>query len=88
MNLKPSRKTEPNPRGRNAGASTGTPGGGDDRSRYITIAWVIGAILLFFLLQVPFGAQTRNLNFTEFLELVDEGRVEEAGILQTAVTGI
>ncbi|MDQ3877113.1 MAG: ATP-dependent zinc metalloprotease FtsH [Actinomycetota bacterium] len=64
---------------------------GDDpnanRQRWITAAWVIGGIILVFLIQGLFNS-TESITFSRFQNLVDNKQVTEVNITQTSVTGI
>ena len=62
-------------------------GGMDPRQRNITIAWVIGGLILFTLLQTFMGGQQQEIGFPRFLDLVGEGRVAEVNISETSATG-
>ena len=89
----PLKPREPNASGpgRTAGpAGRGAPPGGPDlkRQRNITIAWVVAGILLFALIQTFSGNRSEELEFSPFLDLVEEGRVTEANITETSVEGV
>ncbi|MDQ3770627.1 MAG: ATP-dependent zinc metalloprotease FtsH [Actinomycetota bacterium] len=62
--------------------------GMDPRQRNITIAWVIGGLLLFFVIQTLTGGQSEEIEFGRFLDLTDEGQVNEVNISETTVSGI
>ena len=66
-----------------------TPGGGmDPRQRNITIAWVIGGLIVFALIQGLFGGDSQSIEFSRFLDLADDGRVVEVNISETSVSGV
>src|SRR5680860_586185 len=64
-----------------------TEGGMDPRQRNITIAWVIGGLILFALTQTFTGGQSESIEFSRFLDLADEGQVTEVNISETSVSG-
>jgi len=65
-----------------------TPTGGmEPRQRNITIAWVIGGLILFTVIQTFVGGQTEEIKLGRFLDLVEEGRVTEVNISESAATG-
>jgi cell division protease FtsH len=63
------------------------PEGPDARQRNMTIAWIVGALLLFTLLQTSLFGGREEIPFSRFLELVDDDRVSEATVSETVVTG-
>lgn len=68
-----------------------TPPGGrdpsDDRQRNITIAWILGGLLLFSLFQTSLFGAREEIPFSRFLELVEDERVAQATVSETVVTG-
>jgi cell division protease FtsH len=62
--------------------------GMDPRQRNITIAWVIGGLLLFFVIQTLTAGQSEEIEFGRFLDLADEGQVNEVNISETTVSGV
>jgi len=66
---------------------TGPPGGPDPRQRAITIAWILGAVLLFFLFQNPLTSGPERISFSRVLTLVERGDVDEVTISETSVSG-
>jgi cell division protease FtsH len=76
------RKDDPKP-----GPNRPPPGGMDKRQRNITIAWVIGGLILFTLIQTFTAGSQQEIGFPRFLDLVGEGRVAEVNISETAATG-
>jgi cell division protease FtsH len=76
------RKDDPKP-----GPNRPPPGGMDKRQRNITIAWVIGGLILFTLIQTFTAGSQQEVGFPRFLDLVGEGRVTEVNISETAATG-
>jgi len=62
--------------------------GMDPRQRNITIAWVIGGLLLFFVIQTLTAGQSEEIEFGRFLDLTDEGQVTEVNISETTVSGV
>ena len=65
-----------------------TPSGGmDPRQRNITIAWVVGGLILFALIQTFTSGQSQVLKIGRFLDLVEEGGITEANISETTVSG-
>ena len=81
---------------RNETKRDGKPGSGrpqqqegmDPRQRNITIAWVIGGLLLFFVIQTLTAGQSEEIEFGRFLDLADEGQVNEVNISETTVSGV
>ncbi|MGH2779232.1 MAG: ATP-dependent metallopeptidase FtsH/Yme1/Tma family protein, partial [Actinomycetota bacterium] len=66
-----------------------TPGGGmDPRQRNVTIAWVVGGLLVFALIQSLVGGDSQSIEFSRFLDLADDGRVVEVNISETSVSGV
>ncbi|MFN2594378.1 MAG: ATP-dependent zinc metalloprotease FtsH [Actinomycetota bacterium] len=65
-------------------------GGSEDpnatRQRWITAAWVIGGLILVFLIQGLFNS-TESITFSRFQNLVDSKQVTDVNITQTSVTG-
>lgn len=65
--------------------------GGDDpnanRQRWITAAWIIGGLILIYLIQGLFNS-TETVTFSRFQNLVDSKQVTEVNITQTSVTGV
>jgi cell division protease FtsH len=73
--------------------SPGTPA--PQQQRWVTAAWVVGALILILLFQSSLlGGGVQSLPFSSqsgsppgFLQLVDNGAVTEANVSQTSVTG-
>jgi cell division protease FtsH len=62
-------------------------GGGDRRRWRFTLGYVLlGALVLYFL-QVALVPQPREIDYSEFLTAVQEGRVERVAISETEVSG-
>jgi cell division protease FtsH len=80
------RKEDPK-QGPNRPPPPGGGGGMDPRQRNITIAWVIGGLILFTLLQTFMGGQQQEIGFPRFRDLLDEGRISEVNISETSATG-
>jgi cell division protease FtsH len=60
-----------------------------DRQRRITIAWIVGGILLLIILQTTFfGESTEELEFSRVIALVDKEQVTEVNISETSISGI
>ena len=59
----------------------------DPRQRNITIAWVIGGLILFAVFQTLVGAPSQEIDFSRFRQLVRDGRVSEANISEQSITG-
>lgn len=59
----------------------------DPRQRNITIAWVIGGLIVFALIQGLVGDDSQSIEFSRFLDLADDGRVVEVNISETSVSG-
>ncbi len=60
----------------------------DPRQRNVTIAWVIGGLLVFALIQGLVGDDSQSIEFSRFLDLADDGRVVEVNISETSVSGV
>jgi len=60
----------------------------DPRQRNITIAWVIGGLVVFALIQSLVGGDSQSIEFSRFLDLADDGRVVEVNISETSVSGV
>jgi len=67
---------------------SGKPGEGPDRKRWITAAWIGGGFLLLLLIQGPFFGEVTEIQFSRFLNLVEDGRVKEADISTVSVDGV
>src|SRR5918992_314034 len=65
----------------------GAPGASDPRQRDITVAWILGAILLFLLFQNPLSGGPERVSFSRVLNLVERGDVSEVTISETSVSG-
>ncbi len=66
---------------------SGPPGPPDSRQRAITIAWIVGAILLFLVFQNPLGGGREQISFSRVLNLIERGDVTEVTISETSVSG-
>jgi cell division protease FtsH len=77
-NEKESRQTPRPPEG---------PGRMDPRQRNVTIAWVVGGLILFALIQTFTSDGSEQIGIGRFLELAEEGRVSEVNISETSVSG-
>ena len=69
------------------GGGGGGQGGPDKRRWRFTLGYLLLGLLLLWLLQAAFVPQPRNLAYSEFLVAVEEGRVEEASISETRISG-
>src|SRR5918992_453704 len=65
----------------------GAPGASDPRQRDITVAWILGAILLFLLFQNPLSGGPERVSFSRVLNLVERGDIDEVTISETSVSG-
>src|ERR687885_2525104 len=63
------------------------PDWSDNRQRWGTAAWVVAAIALFFLLQGAFGSNAKTIEFSKFLEFVDQHKVTQVSISSDTVSG-
>ena len=70
---------------RKSSSDSGTPF--DPGQRRITLAWILGAILVMLVFQTTLAPQPQEIRFSRFLELVEEGRVEQVDISETSVSG-
>ncbi len=59
----------------------------DPRQRNVTIAWVIGGLLIFTLIQTFTAGESESIEFSRFLDLAEEGAVTEVNISETSVSG-
>jgi cell division protease FtsH len=66
---------------------SGAPGSPDQRQRIITVAWILGAILLFLLFQNPISGGPERISFSRVLDLVEGGDIQEVTISETSVSG-
>ncbi|MGH2735978.1 MAG: ATP-dependent zinc metalloprotease FtsH [Actinomycetota bacterium] len=76
--------------GRSAGPAGGRPPGTPDpseRQRNVTIAWIIGGVIVFFLIQTFTASSSQDITFSRFLDLVEEGSVTEVNISESSVSG-
>jgi len=78
---------ENNRRGRWQGFDLGGGGGGDRRRWRFTLGYVLLGVLVLLLLQTLFVPQPREIEYSEFLDSVERGRVERVDISDTEVTG-
>ena len=64
-------------------------GSGSDpnRQRWTTVGWIIASLALFYLLQGGFQQGPDEVSLSRLLRLVEDGRVEEATVSETAVEG-
>ncbi|MGH2693677.1 MAG: ATP-dependent zinc metalloprotease FtsH [Actinomycetota bacterium] len=63
------------------------PRGPFGNERWVTVGWVVGALLLLFVFQTLTGPQVERLEFSRFLDLMERGRIVEANISETSVSG-
>jgi cell division protease FtsH len=59
----------------------------DPRQRAITYAWVAAALVLLIALQTPLFGTTEEISFSRLQALSEAGRVKEAAVAETVVTG-
>jgi cell division protease FtsH len=89
--MKPAPTEQESGPGRSAGPAgkQGPPPRGplDPKQRRITIAWVLAGIALLFIFQTTLVPGPRQIPFSRFLELVEQGQVETADISETTVSG-
>ncbi len=69
-------------------SSPGRPNEGQDRKRWITGAWIAGGVLLLLLIQGPFFGEVTEIQFSRFLNLLEDGSVKEANISTVSVDGV
>jgi len=62
-------------------------GGGDRRRWRFTLGYVLLGALVLYLLQIALVPQPQELDYSRFLSLVEEGRVERVAISETEVAG-
>ncbi len=73
--------------GRWQGFDFGT-GGGDGRRRWrFTLGYILLGVILLFVVQSALVPQPEEIEYSTFLNLVEQGRVEEVAISETRVTG-
>ncbi|HEX2196150.1 MAG TPA: ATP-dependent zinc metalloprotease FtsH [Actinomycetota bacterium] len=76
---------------RGAGGSKPVPPRGGtqppDQQRWVTVAWIVGALVLITLFQTVFAPSTREISFTRLFELAQDGRITEASVSETSVGG-
>jgi cell division protease FtsH len=73
--------------GRWQGFDFGSSGGGDRRRWRFTLGYVLLGAILLFLVQSALVPQPTEIEYSRFLNYVEEGRVEEVAISETQVTG-
>jgi cell division protease FtsH len=79
--------------GRQAGPAGRKDSGGrppapfDPQQRRATLAWIIGGLVLLLVFQTTVVERPREITFSRFLALVDEGKVTEVNISDTTITG-
>ncbi|HYP24298.1 MAG TPA: ATP-dependent metallopeptidase FtsH/Yme1/Tma family protein, partial [Actinomycetota bacterium] len=61
--------------------------GGPDQQRWMTVAWIVGGLVLVMLFQSVFGPQTEEISFTRLFELAEDGKIAEASVSETSVSG-
>jgi cell division protease FtsH len=72
--------------GRWQGFDFGT-GGGDRRRWRFTLGYILLGVILLFVVQSALVPQPDEIEYSRFLSLVEQGRVEEVAISETQVTG-
>jgi cell division protease FtsH len=82
------KETRPRPPGPGS-AAPGRDGNGSPfrNERWITVAWVAGALLLLFVFQNIVGPRTEELEFSRLLQLAERGRIVEANISEAGIDG-
>jgi cell division protease FtsH len=74
--------------GRWQGFDFGSGGAGGDRRRWrFTLGYVLLGAILLFLVQSALVPQPEEIEYSRFLNYVEEGRVEDVAISETQVTG-
>jgi cell division protease FtsH len=66
---------------------SGPPSPFAGRQRWITIAWVVGALALIFAFQTRFGPTIEDIRFSRFLTLVEDEELTEVDIGTTSISG-
>jgi cell division protease FtsH len=90
--------SEPNPRDSSRSSrpkklASQKPGSGDGgspwqgRQRWVSAAWIVGGLLLFFFVQSALVEGPKQVPLSRFLDLVQDGRISEADIGTGQVTG-
>jgi cell division protease FtsH len=90
--------SEPNPRDSSRSSrpkklASQKPGSGDGgspwqgRQRWVSAAWIVGGLLLFFFVQSALVEGPEQVPLSRFLDLVQDGRIREADIGTGQVTG-
>jgi cell division protease FtsH len=62
-------------------------GGGDRRRWRFTLGYVLLGVLLLFVVQSALVPQPAEIEYSRFLDMVEQGRVEEVAISETQITG-
>jgi cell division protease FtsH len=62
-------------------------GSGDRRRWRFTLGYVLLGALVLYLLQIALVPQPQEIDYSRFLSLVEQGRVERAAISETEITG-
>ena len=83
------RRTPLNERG--TGGSKPVPPRGSkqtpDQQRWMTVAWIVGGLVLITLFQSVFGPKTEEISFTRLFRLAEDGKIAEASVSETSVSG-
>ena len=82
------RPTDKLPKGESARPKGPGRLGPPDKQRWITIGWVVGALLLFFFLQTNPTSSREEISLSRVLTLVDDERIKEATISEGAIEGV
>ena len=76
---------------RGAGGSKPVPPRGPERpaeqQRWVTVAWILGALVLLTIFQSVFGPRPEEISFTRFFEFAEKGAVQKASISESSVSG-
>ena len=65
----------------------GAAGGPGEAQRWISVAWIVGGIVLLLLFQSVFGPQTKEISFTRLFEVAEQGHIKEASVSESSVSG-
>ena len=63
------------------------PEGAPEQQRWVTVAWIVGGLVLLTLFQGLFAPRTEEITFTRLFELAEKGDLVEANISESSVTG-
>ncbi|MDQ3916781.1 MAG: ATP-dependent zinc metalloprotease FtsH [Actinomycetota bacterium] len=83
------RRTRESPRGA-GGSKPVPPRGGEgapEQQRWVTVAWIVGGLVLLTLFQSVFAPRTEEITFTRLFELAEDGDIVEANISESSVSG-